>query len=319
MDQANRFELHYYFNEHGHEINALVRNKCEAELLAILIEAASLLDIEADLIAEAYREGGFRDIWKFLGKNANSLTVLALIAQIIIAAIPLFDSESSDLEKELNQLSIEEKKLQIEKLKKELRESQIDPETIKQAADTVGKSLKIIKRKSNFYSHLERYPKVTEIGISALNDDFHPISNELIVPRADFSKFVLSTNKLRSNEDDNAIIEIVSPVLKEGRFKWKGVYDEKIISFEMQDSAFRDAVLLENISFQHGTKITCVLVMHREIDEVGEIRITDYAVTTVIEKIDGDHTIETLQGKKYRHAKKLAESQGDLFNESANQ
>ena len=58
--------------------------------------------------------------------------------------------------------------------------------------------------------------------------------------------------------------------------------------------------------------------MHRELDEVGEIKITDYAVTTVIEKIDGDHIIETRQGKKYRRAKKLAESQGDLFNEDTN-
>ena len=86
----------------------------------------------------------------------------------------------------------------------------------------------------------------------------------------------------------------------------------------MQDSAFRDAVLLENISFQHGTKIVCVLVMHRELDEIGEIKITDYAVTTVIEKVDGDHAIETIQGKEYRHAKKLAKSQGNLFNENIN-
>lgn len=107
MDQANRFELHYYLNEHRHEINALVRNKCEAELLAILIETAFLLEIETDFIAEAYREGGFRDIWKFLGKNANSLTILVLVGQIIVAAIPLIDSENSNLEKELSQLGIE--------------------------------------------------------------------------------------------------------------------------------------------------------------------------------------------------------------------
>lgn len=76
----------------------------------------------------------------------------------------------------------------------------------------------------------------------------------------------------------------------------------RLISFETQDSAFRDAVLLENIFFQHGTKIACILVTHREPDEIGESKITDYAVTAVIEKIHGDHTNETVQGKKYRHA-----------------
>jgi hypothetical protein len=87
----------------------------------------------------------------------------------------------------------------------------------------------------------------------------------------------------------------------------------------MQDSAFRDAVLFENIPFQHGSKIICVLVIHRELDELGEIRITGYSVTTVIEKIDGDTSLETMQGKKYRYAKKMTEAQADLFNENSNE
>lgn len=214
-------------------------------------------------------------------------------------------------------MSIEEKHLQIKKLKKEL-EDVASEETISKAAKTIGNSLKIIKRKSNFYSHLERYSKVTNIGFSALNDNFMPVIKEKVVPRSDFSKFILSTNKLRSDEDENAIIEIISPVLKEGRYKWKGVYKEKIISFEMQDSSFRDAVILDNIPFQHGTEINCVLIIHRELDEVGEIKITGYSVTTVILKIDGDKSLETVQGKKYLHAKKMADSQGELFNESSN-
>lgn len=315
MSSANRLELHYYFQDNTHEIDALVRNKCEAELLAIMQEAATLLEVDATLLAEAYREGGFRDIWKLLGKNANNLTVLVLIVQVIIAAIPLLGNENSDLEKELNKLGIEEKKLQIEKLKRELKNTEQNPEAINQAANVVGSSLKIIKRKSNFYEHLEKYPKVEKVGFSALNDRLAPISDERLVLRSDFPKFVLSTNKLRSEEDDNALIEIISPVLKEGRYRWKGVYKDVPISFEMQDASFRDAVLLHNIPFQHGTKINCVLVMHRELDEIGEIKITGYAVTTVIEKIDGDQSIETPQGSKYRHAKKLAESQGELFRE----
>ncbi len=319
MDLANRLELHYYFfSESDHAIDALVRNKCEAEMLAILLESAALLDIDAHLITEAYLEGGFRDIWKFLGRNGQTLALLVLIAQLVVTAAPLFDKESSDLENELNRLSIEEKKLQIEKLKRELKESEPSEELVQKAASAVGKSLKIIKRRSNFYADLEKYRKVEKIGFVALNESYLPVSSEVVVSRSDFSRFVLSTNKLRSEEDENAVIEIISPVLKEGRYKWKGMYKEKPISFEMQDASFRDSVLLENIPFQHGTSIECVLVINRELDEVGEIKITGYAVTTVIKKVDGDVAMETLQGKKYRYAKKLAESQGELFGESSN-
>lgn len=318
MKNANMLELHYYFGDTSHEIDALLRNKCEAELLGIILEAATLLEIDANLIKEAYKEGGFRDFWKAIGKSSPQITLLLLVIQIIISTAPFFDSENKELEKEEKRLSIEEKKLNINKLKQEIEKGEQTNKSIDRAATSVGANLKIIKRKSNFYSLLGEHHKIEKIGFIVLNDDWQPVSNEKVVPRFDFSKYVLSTNKLRSEEDDCAVIEIISPVLKEGRYKWKGVYNENPINFEMQDYHFRDSVLFENIPFQHGSKIICVLVTHRELDEIGEIKITGYSVTTVLDKIDNDIPQETPQGKKYRHAKKLAESQGDLFNEKNN-
>lgn len=317
MQNANKLELHYYFGDDSHNIDALLRNKCEAELLGIIIEAANLLEVDAELLKEAYREGGFRDIWRALGSNVGELTVLLLIVQIIISTIPLFGSESKDIEIEERKLSIEEKKLNIEKLKLEIK-SENKEDAIGKAATAVGANLKIIKRKSNFYAHIESYRKVDKIGFSVLDESWQPLASEKVVPRSEFRKYILGTNRLRSQEDDAAIIEIISPVLKEGRYKWKGVYDGTPISFEMQDTAFRDSVLLDNIPFQHGSKIVCVLVTHRELDEIGDIKITGYSVTTVLEKIDGDSQIQTTQGKKYRHAKKLSESQGKLFTTVSN-
>lgn len=313
MKNANLFELHYYFGDESHEIDALLRNKCEAELLGIILEAATLLEIDTRLIKEAYKEGGFRDLWKFLGKNSVEVTILLLIVQIIISAAPLFNSEDKELEKEEKRLSIEEKKLNIKKLKQEIESQEQAASSIKQAASSVGANLKIIKRKSNFYSFASESQKIEKVGFLVLDNDWKPLTDEKMVPRADFGKYVLSTNKLKSEQDDCAVIEIISPVLKEGRYKWKGVYNETPISFEMQDHHFRDSVLFENIPFQHGTKIICVLVTHRELDEVGAIKITGYTVTTVLDKIDGDIPFETPQGKKYRHAKKLADSQTSLF------
>lgn len=315
MKNANKLELHYYFGDNSHDIDALVRNKCESELLGIILETARLLEIDTSLIKEAYKEGGFRDIWKTLGKNASELTVLLLIVQIVISAIPLFGSKNKDLEIEERKLSIEEKKLNIQKLKQEVEKGS-NQEAANKAAASVGANLKIIKRKSNLFSQLEAYRKVESIGFVTLDEDWRPITEEVSVPRSEFRKYILGTNRLRSEQDDSAVIEIISPVLKEGRYKWKGVYNEMPISFEMQDTIFRDSVLLDNIPFQHGSNIICVLVTHRELDEIGDIKITGYSVTTVLEKIDGETSIETPQGKKFHHAKKLAESQADLFGTS---
>ncbi|TXT24371.1 MAG: Uncharacterized protein FD134_1606 [Gallionellaceae bacterium] len=313
MKSANILELHYYFGDNSHEIDAVLRNKSEAELLGIILEAATLLEIDASLIKEAYKEGGFRDFWKALGKSSPQITLLLLIVQIIISTIPIFDPENKELEIEEKRLSIEEKKLNIKKLEQDITNGKQTNSSIEQVAKSVGVNLKIIKRKSNFFSSISEYRKVEQVGFSVLDNDWQPVSPEKLVPRSDFGKFVLSTNKLKSEEDDGALIEIISPVLKEGRYKWKGIYNKTPISFEMQDTHFRDAVLFENIPFQHGSKIICVLITHRELDEVGEIKVTGYSVTTVLEKVDDNISQETPQGKKYRHAKKLVDAQQNLF------
>ncbi|MDW1507492.1 hypothetical protein R7D97_25215 [Vibrio sp. Vb5031] len=81
----------------------------------------------------------------------------------------------------------------------------------------------------------------------------------------------------------------------------------------MLDAQFKEDVLLEKVSFKHGSSINCVLRINRELDEVGEIKVTGYAVSTVIEVSDGIEVNKTKQGNQYLHARKLTRSQGDLF------
>ncbi|ASD67068.1 hypothetical protein [Pseudoalteromonas piscicida] len=316
MNQADKFEVHYYFGDESHSMDAVVRNKCEAEILAILLETADTLKIDIDINAEVFKEGGLRDFWRILGQNNNQITILLVITTIVLSRIPTTDPEIEALEKEIKQLTIEEKKLNIEKLKLELSEKsveEIDKATIGKAAKHVDRNLKIVKRRSNLYSTLSNYHKVQSIGVNALGFNFEGLMDERIVQRSSFKNFILSTNKLRSEVDDAAEVSIVSPVLKEGRYKWKGIYQEKPISFDMHDSEFKEQVLLEQVAFKHGSAITCVLRIARELDEIGDVKITGYSVVTVIEVTDGFTTTPTIQGKRYVQAKQMAESQGDLF------
>lgn len=313
METANKFELHYYLNNDSHEIDAFIRNKCEAELLAVLAEIAIILNIDAQIIAQATREGGFKEFWKFLSNNGISITILLLTAQLLATTIPLvLQSKSEKLEDELTTSKIEETKLSIEKLKREAKSESADNETAEKISKKLSKSLKIIKRKSNFYSTLSGANNISSIGFSVLNDNHISITNEVIVKKNDFRKFVLKSNKLKAKETE-VEIEIISPVLKEGKFKWKGIYQDQVISFDMLDLKFKDSVLLDNIPFKHGTTIICVLRINRELDEVGEVKVTGYSVVTVISKNDDGSSQETQQGKSYRHTKKMQESQGKLF------
>jgi len=82
---AAKLELHYYFPDSSHSIDAIIRNKCEAELLGLLEEAAGVLGIKLKIKSEALREGGLREFWKVLGENNTQITILLTIIAILLS------------------------------------------------------------------------------------------------------------------------------------------------------------------------------------------------------------------------------------------
>jgi hypothetical protein len=291
---AEKLELHYYFNDSSHSMNALIRNQCESEFLAIAIEVAKELELSIQLESEAYREGGLKEIWKIIGNNGVQVSIFISIMAIVSSRIPFNDPELNDLQKQDLRLSIEEKKLRIKQLKVELENGEVTDKTIAKVAESLEINLKVVTRKSNFYKQLNRYNKIDKIGLTALNSQGSPIADERIVLRNNFRNFIIHSHNLTPVIVEDALVEIIAPVLKEGRYKWKGVYEDESISFSMNDKYFNLDVLNEIISFKHGTTIECVLLIHQKLDETGEIQITGHSVSTVIRKIDSGAELETL-------------------------
>lgn len=220
-----------------------------------------------------------------------------------------YDPEGSDRKKELEQLQIKELKLKI----KQISSNENIKEVAHIAAKSIAKNLKVTKRKSNLYTHLNNNSKIERISINTLDEFNQLLEHEKLVDRRQFKNFILGTNKLRAEEDDNAQIEIISPVLKDGNYKWKGLYNDQPISFNMHDQRFKELIFIDGLKFNAGSSIICVLRTNRELDEVGEVKIKGYSVPTVIEVLDGHGSHETTQGKSHRHAKSMYDKQSDLF------
>ena len=199
---------------------------------------------------------------------------------------------------------------EIDKEKDTKNESQI---SIENATITINNTYKIIKRKSNFYSNLNSYSKVTQLSTSILSNDNLPIGKEILVNREEFDKFILHSDELKPDIEDNAQIEIISPVLKKGNYKWKGIYNGEIISFRMKDKSFKESVIREGVSFKNGTCIDCILEISKELNEFGDIIETDYLVKTVIRKHDEEISELTPQGKLYLAKKQSDKQQLKLF------
>ncbi|MCP2044705.1 hypothetical protein [Pontibacter sp. HSC-36F09] len=311
----NKIELHYFFNNGSHSMDAYVRNKCEAELLAIVREIATLAGIQLKVETEPYKEGGLREIFELITKNQFLLPIITSIISGVVTGFVVHrlnsDSEFEDLQKQ-------KLRLEIKKLEKELNESSrsaITLDTTKAAEVISNNSYKIAKHKSNFYKALASYPKITQISFSRLNSSNEEVTEPRVVSRQDFDQFILDTDELPSVLDNQAEIEIISPVLKPGPYKWKGYYTAlgETIDFYMKDSEFKSDILSKGIAFRSGTRIDCVLEIARKITETGEIINSSYAVSTVLTVRDDKATVETPQGKKYKVDIQLRKKQLDLF------
>lgn len=308
-----RLELHYFLRDGVHSMNALVRNKCEAEALAAFAHIAQQLGVTLELESTAFQEGGLREIWTFLGSNNAQLTLLLAIIVLVFSRIPISDPEMDALNKEVQKLTIEEKKLNIQKLKREIGKGEINEGAADDAARYLDGDVKVATRRSNFYRQLLTHDRVTALSFGEIPEGETKPLVEYRVERTVFPLFVQPTDKLAPEVIESAQIEIVAPVLKEGAYHWKGVYLDQPISFAMGDDIFKSDVLMGRVSFQHGAVIECVLNIHRKLDEVGDVHITGYTVSTVLSKSDGGIAHETPQGKRHRFAKKQRAGQGKLF------
>lgn len=56
------FQIHYYFDDNSHSMNAFVRNNMEKDLLNLISEIGKTLNIEIKIESEAKEEGGLIDI-----------------------------------------------------------------------------------------------------------------------------------------------------------------------------------------------------------------------------------------------------------------
>jgi len=303
-----KLELHYSFTDNSHKMDALIRNNCERELLAIVNEIASLLDVDINIETESYIKDGLNELWTLVSENRY---VAGVIAGILINVL----SGHLTKDRELSELQKQELRLKIEKLKKGLKESKgkrpnINPED---SLIAFNGNTKIVKHKSSFYQTLNEYSNVTKVTTVLLSHNNQPIIDHTIIEREDFDKFILKTDELPPVTDENATIEIISPVLNNGKYNWKGVYNGEIIPFSLRDKEFKSDVINSDIQFTNGTCIDCVLEISRKISNLGEIQNSGYTVLIVLRKHDEGITTETPQGKRHRIKNEMETKQLKLF------
>jgi hypothetical protein len=319
---GNTLELHYWFEDKSHTMDAVVQNRCEYEFLGIIKEIAARFEAEIIIETEPLADGGLRRWFKVVskteGKKATITTaiIVSLVTGFIITPITTTISEVTKnlIERifeddELKELEKEKLKLEIEKLKHETQ-------SFNESVDT-NNSIK--KRKSNFYETLDKYPKVNQVSLVIEDENKQKLSEEKFVLKNNFKEFVFVTDDLDPTEIDNATIEIISPVLKKGKYKWMGIYNGEPVPFNMKSKEFKTLVQTGKIEFKNGSSINCFLIIRKKIDNEGKEKIVGYDVERVNNYFENDKPIETYEGKSHRQKSEAEKNQIKItFNENEN-
>lgn len=312
-ENNNKIEFHYMFDdENSHSIDAYTRNNCEKEFLNLVKTISSELGINLTVTTEPKKEGSLIDIYNFLvSQNGLSIAVWAtFLLEVFKYVFPIKSKDDSEATKLENEKSL----LELVKQAKEIEESGIPiPPNIQKRLEKVYTSRKIKKQKSNFFKKLSNEKDVKAFEVLTPS----PMEEKVLftIPRNSFEEYYIDSDNLDSLIDNKAEIEIISPVLKNGNYSWRGIYIKDNLSHEytMKDKDFKKKVIDEGLSFQNGTRLECELEICRKLDENGDEYNSGYKINKVFNQYIGDEVTEMPSGKKRRQQKALKDSQPSLF------
>lgn len=318
--KANYIEFHYWFNDDSHSMDANIFNKCEYEALAIIKELSKTFKVDVQIDTEPIENGGLRS-WLHLKANSKNITLKDLIlvavfanaiSNIITAPVT---STITEITTQMIERLFQDKEIAELKKQKEIAQLEYDIAKLENETKELSKTINedaIVKRRSNYYEALKQCDKVEKVTI-AVEDKNKQIYFENKVERISFDAYIMTSNDLEPQINENAIIEIVSPVLKKGKYKWTGIYNGEVIQFSMQSTEFKTLIQTGQIAFKNGFSIDCELLIKRKIDNEGITKISGYEVLTVNRYFENDNPIETPEGKKNRQKKEADMRQLELF------
>lgn len=311
---SNTVELHYYFTDQEHRIDAFVQNRCEHELLTLMKELTKYFEFEFLIETELTQSGGIRKFFKIKPNNLSkkdkkqidvavrTAICTALITSFLInpLSIPVTKIVSNLMDRIFEDKELAE--IEKEKAKEELKSLKLD--NIKKQQEIESNTQLRISR-SNFYEILNEYERLDSVEFLEEDEQKNRAIVYQRIPQIDFEKYIIQQDTLEDEIVENAMVAIVSPVLskKTKDIKWRGYYNGELIPLIMKSEEFVTSVDEGLIEFKNGFIINCNLRIEREKKKDDDEK-RRYIITEVISYIINEKVFETMEGKRYKQAKK---------------
>ena len=200
MTLQNSFNIHYQFNDVGHYMDAFIFNKCEYQLLGIILEVKKLVDADIEVTVQPLSEGSLWSRLSFSTKEGKEIKLNWVIALIIAITVnPLNKTTDNIIDwafeyikdgSYIHNLKLEKERLELEKEIRELRE-----DSIKHSNKDSQNKLK--RRVSNFYTEAKKDQRITSIGFCSSVGN--PSSEQIVINRDSFDNFIINRTIISVN------------------------------------------------------------------------------------------------------------------------
>ena len=294
-------QLHYFLDEENlHSMNAKVHNECEKQFIHAILLLNKYLDEPLELVVFAKREGGVEDYYKVLIENP--LVLIILTSFIASSITQFFNSNFSP------KISItEESKNKLDtliKIKESIKAGMLSSVEFDYITEN-DKDLK--KMKSNFFRSAKKDKRINRIEVEAIKKNGIPIFEKIAINSSDFDNCISPDEQKISENEIDAKIHIVAPVLLRGRKDyWKGIYNEESIEFRVSDKVFLENVYQHIIKFSNGTYINCSMKIRSITSLMDEAEKISRNVFKVLGCGD-DEKFSTIYRKKNRSSQNTQE------------
>ncbi len=308
---GNIVELHYCFDDDTHTMDARVFTKASQEFLDIVKEFSTKLGIDLSIEICPVKEGSLISWFEFDTAQHPLLAAFVIYSITNVLYTPVITTLEELTKKAIHYITTDPELRKLEKEKKKI-DLELEIASKRKLLKKIDVN-KILKKRSNFYQALDAYPKIERLSVSVLDKKGQTIISSQTVNKVNFKDYILTTDEIDPEIDEHAIIDIISPVLKKGKYKWTGLYNNSPIVFLMLSNEFKTSVQTGKIEFRNGSRIDCRLIINRSLTEEGDIIIKGYCVELVHKYTLENRFVETNEGKLNRKKEEADSRQLNLF------
>ena len=117
----NKLELRYSFNDKSSYMDAMIKHRCEKEILSMIRVLADMLDVKMTAHCEPVPlAGGYRIVWPIAGESPRAISiVLNILMQVLsrptlsVGGQPIADRTNADEEKMQKEILLLKRSLKL--------------------------------------------------------------------------------------------------------------------------------------------------------------------------------------------------------------